>query len=305
MSDASPAEPTPETDPALGADQLHPADRAFLAQKFAGGPLIFGLISIASSVIILGMIPGALGLRAGIDLWQRGVRRGMVIAGVVLSFVGVAASILCALLWGSILAGVLLGRDAMRETERWRGEVVEPFSLTAIESISGDTFSLEIPPKDERVERVVLLLAGVGETPSAEAISTAVRVAERHPQCRLLVVTPLSARDDGKAFATIASASTAVAVVGSDAMLPAPMNSVSAFPTMVFIDRAGRIEFALVGSRREEELDRLFSGEAARAAAERERALQEAAPRSTNNEASSHQSTSNQATSNPPASERE
>jgi len=66
---------------------------------------------------------------------------------------------------------------------------------------------------------------------------------------------------------------------------------------MVFIDRAGRIEFALVGSRREEELDRLFSGEAARAAAEqeRERALQEAAPRSTNN----------QATSNPPASERE
>jgi|GEM_PF-1463787 len=299
MSEASPAEPTPETDPALGADQLHPADRAFLAQKFAGGPLIFGLISIASSIIILGMIPGALGLRAGIDLWQRGVRRGMVVAGVVLSFVGVAASILCALLWGSILAGVLLGRDAMRETERWRGEVVEPFSLTAIESISGNTFSLEIPPKDERVERVVLLLAGVGETPSAEAISTAVRVAERHPQCRLLVVTPLSARDDGKAFATIASASTAVAVVGRDAMLPAPMNSVSAFPTMVFIDRAGRIEFALVGSRREEELDRLFSGEAARAAAEqereRERALQEAAPRSTNN----------QATSNPPASERE
>jgi hypothetical protein len=78
-------------------------------------------------------------------------------------------------------------------------------------------------------------------------------------------------------------------------MLPAPMNSVSAFPTMVFIDRAGRIEFALVGSRREEELDRLFSGEAARAAAERERALQEAAPRTTNK----------QATSTPPASGRE
>jgi hypothetical protein len=183
----------------------------------------------------------------------------------------------------------------MRETERWRDEVLEPFSLTAIESISGDTFSFEIPPKDDRVERVVLLLAGVGETPSAEAISTAVRVAERHPQCRLLVVTPLAARDDGKAFATIASASTAVAVVGRDAMLPAPMNSVSAFPTMVFIDRTGRIEFALVGSRREEELDRLFSGEAARAAAERERALQEAAPRTTNN----------QATSTPPASGRE
>jgi hypothetical protein len=278
MSEASPAEPTPETDPALGTD-LHPVDRAFLAQKFAGGPLIFGVLSLLSSVIILGMLPGALGLRAGIDLWQRGVRRGVVIAGVVTSFVGVAASILCALLWGSILASVLLGRDAMRETERWRGEVLEPFSLTAIESISGETFSFEIPPRDERVERVVLLLAGVGETPSAEAISTAVRVAERHPQCRLLVVTPLSALDDGKSFATLASASTAVAVVGSDANLPAPINSVAAFPTMVIIDRAGRIEFALVGSRREEELDRLFSGEAARAAAEHERALQEAASR--------------------------
>jgi hypothetical protein len=278
MSEASPAEPTPETDPALGAD-LHPVDRAFLAQKFAGGPLIFGVLSLLSSVIILGMLPGALGLRAGIDLWQRGVRRGVVIAGVVTSFVGVAASILCALLWGSILASVLLGRDAMRETERWRGEVLEPFSLTAIESIGGNPVSFDIPPTDAGVERVVLLLAGVGETPSAEAISAAVRVAERHPQCRLLVVTPLSARDDGKSFATLASASTAVAVVGSDANLPAPINSVAAFPTMVIIDRAGRIEFALVGSRREEELDRLFSGEAARAAAEQERALQEAQSR--------------------------
>ena len=282
MSEASPAEPLPETDPALGADQLHPTDRAFLAQKFAGGPLIFGVIAIASSVIILGMLPGALGLRAGIDLWQRGVRRGVVVAGVVTSFVGIATSILCALLWGSILAGVLLGRDAMRETERWRGEVLEPFSLTAIESMSGETFSFEIPPKDDRVERVVLLLVGVGETPSAEAIATTVRVAERHPQCRLLVVTPLATRDVGKAFATIASASTAVAVVGNDAMLPAPINSVSAFPTTVVIDGEGKIEFALVGARNEDEVARLFSGEAARALAEREQALRAASPRNPN-----------------------
>ena len=289
MSEASPAEPMPETDPVLGADQLHPADRAFLAQKFAGGPLIFGLISVVSSVIILGMIPGALGLRAGIDLWQRGVRRGVVVAGVVTSFVGVAASILCALLWGSILAGVLLGRDAMRETERWRGEVVQPFVLTATESISGEVFQFAVPPADAMVERVAIVLAGVGEQPSAEAITTAVQVAQRHPSCRLLIVTPLASRDEGKAFATVASAATAIAVAGRDATLPAPLASVAAFPTTVIMDREGRIEFALVGARGEEELERLFSGEAARAAAEREKLLRESAsPPPTSDSPSDH-----------------
>jgi hypothetical protein len=38
----------------------------------------------------------------------------------------------------------------MRETERWRGEVLQPFALTAIESISGETFTFEIPERRPR-----------------------------------------------------------------------------------------------------------------------------------------------------------
>ena len=289
MSDVPSPELSNAANPSGGEDGLHPVDRAFLAQKFAGGPLIFGVIALASSVLILGMIPGALGLRAGIDLWQRGVRRSVVVAGIVASFAGVVASIMAALLWGALLAGVLLGRDAMRETERWRGEVVQPFVLTATESISGEVFQFAVPPADAMVERVAIVLAGVGEQPSAEAITTAVQVAQRHPSCRLLIVTPLASRDEGKAFATVASAATAIAVAGRDATLPAPLASVAAFPTTVIMDREGRIEFALVGSRRKEELDRLFSGEAARAAAEREKLLRESAsPPPTSDSPSDH-----------------
>ncbi len=289
MSDVPSPELSNAANPSGGEDGLHPVDRAFLAQKFAGGPLIFGVIALASSVLILGMIPGALGLRAGIDLWQRGVRRSVVVAGIVASFAGVVASIMAALLWGALLAGVLLGRDAMRETERWRGEVVQPFVLTATESISGEVFQFAVPPADAMVERVAIVLAGVGEQPSAEAITTAVQVAQRHPSCRLLIVTPLASRDEGKAFATVASAATAIAVAGRDATLPAPLASVAAFPTTVIMDREGRIEFALVGARGEEELERLFSGEAARAAAEREKLLRESAsPPPTSDSPSDH-----------------
>ena len=235
MSDVPSPELSNAANPSGGEDGLHPVDRAFLAQKFAGGPLIFGVIALASSVLILGMIPGALGLRAGIDLWQRGVRRSVVVAGIVASFAGVVASIMAALLWGALLAGVLLGRDAMRETERWRGEVVQPFVLTATESISGEVFQFAVPPADAMVERVAIVLAGVGEQPSAEAITTAVQVAQRHPSCRLLIVTPLASRDEGKAFATVASAATAIAVAGRDATLPslalvAKKNSIDSSP---------------------------------------------------------------------------
>ena len=78
---------------------------------------------------------------------------------------------------------------------------------------------------------------------------------------------------------TAATAATAIAVAGRDATLPAPLASVAAFPTTVIMDREGRIEFALVGARGKEELERLFSGEAARAAAEREKLLRESASR--------------------------
>lgn len=281
MADAPPPELSNAVHPHGDADALHPDDRAFLAQTFAGGPLIFGLIALASSVLILGMIPGALGLRAGLDLWQRGVRRGVVIAGMLASFTGVVASIIAALLWGALLAGVLLGRDAMRETERWRGEIVTPFVLPATESISGEVFEYAVPPTDAKVERLAIVLAGVGEQPSAEAIATAVSVVQRHPSCRLLIVTPLASREEGLKFANLAATATAVAVVGGDAALPAPLASVAAFPTTVIMDREGRIEFALVGTRGEEELERLFSGEAARAAAEREKALQDSSKRPT------------------------
>lgn len=274
-----PDHPTPSVvSPACEAraasdDKLDPVDRAFLAQRFAGGPLIFGALSIATSFCILGLVPATLGLRAGIDLWRAGCRRGVVLAGIATSAVGIVASVIAALLWGALLAGILLGRDAMRETERWRGITLSAATFDAWHP--DGAASVAIPPADPGRERLALLF--IATDPSADprvttdAIATAARVAERHPTCQLAVVEPFATTDEAQA--SVIASGARCAVLHAPLALPAPLGSVAAFPTIVLIDRAGKIEFALVGARGEDELDRLFSGEAARLADERERSL--------------------------------
>jgi hypothetical protein len=139
---ASPSEPT---------TALDPIDQEWLRRRSAAGPLAFGVIGLVTSPLLLGLAFGALGMRAGVDLWRHGTRRPVVAVGIGASFAAVVTSVIGALLWGSVLTTVLLGRDAMRETERWRGRTVEAVQVRAV----GIPFDVTAPElfTDERPGR--------------------------------------------------------------------------------------------------------------------------------------------------------
>ena len=246
-----------QADPAN--QDLDAADQAWLRRRFAGAPLLFGAAGIVTAPLLIGLLLGPLGLRAGVDLWRAGARRGIVAAGIAVSFMAIVASVIAALIWGSVLATVLLGRDAMRETERWRTREVEQRALTVI-SADGAALGAQLVPTGPWERTVVLFVAGGGDF-TAAAIAHTAAAARAHPTCRLIVADPTIPSDELRAF--VRRIGVTVDVLGEGAAFPAPLDAVAAFPTLVVIGRDGRIESALVGDRTEAELERVFSGVAA------------------------------------------
>ena len=92
----------PEQSTAVNEEEtLDPADIAWRQNRSAVAPLAFGVIGLALSPLLLGLIVGPLGMRAGIDLWRTGTRRPAVVLGVAASFLSIVVSVVAALLWGS------------------------------------------------------------------------------------------------------------------------------------------------------------------------------------------------------------
>jgi len=228
-------------------DEVDPADAEWLRRRSAMAPLVFGVMGLALSPILLGLILGPLGMRAGIDLWRSGVRRGSVAVGIAASFLAVVVNVVAALLWGATLSTVLLGRDAMRVTEGWRGKAVEPAEAPFVPS--------------DGVERVVVLVGTAGNKPCDEALANLRSALAARSECRLVLV---DLQVEGPAFGESSDTQApAMPVRRGVEGLPQPLSGVSAVPTMIVIDRSGRIETALVGVRPLAEIDRILEGAAA------------------------------------------
>lgn len=236
-------------------EALDPADIAWRQRRSAVAPLAFGVIGLALSPLLLGLIVGPLGMRAGIDLWRTGTRRPTVVAGITASFLAIVVSVISALLWGSVLATVLLGRDAMREAERWRGRTVEASSVESVDATGPHPLTLAVP---EGRERLLLVAFSTGSPVSAELLAAIATAMPEHPDCAVVLIDPLVAADQARGFALAAGLD--APTIGTGATLPAPLDAISAFPTLVVIDRGQRIVCAVVGSRRGEELSRLLHG---------------------------------------------
>ena len=202
---------TDELDPDnLNLDNnLDPSDRLWQRNRFAAGPLVFGIIGIVASPLLLGLALGALGMRAGIDLWRNGTRRMVVAVGIALSFFAVVTSVIAALLWGSVLATVLLGRDAMREAERWRGRTVEPRQIETLAASGATTMSLAVP---DGAERLVLIFVSTQTAPSAEALVLLGELMPLYPSCRFLVCDPLANAAAVRIFAMLGELVTSTSV---------------------------------------------------------------------------------------------
>ena len=259
MSDGSATNATTTTTHADAIDSLDPIDRAFLAQRFAAGPLILGLISIVTSLVLIGLLFGALGVRAGVDLWRAGSRSGVVIAGLITSVIGVVVSIAWTIMWGAILASVLLGRDAIREAQKWRGLDVIAVSAPALDERGATTVQFSALPSG--IERTALLFISVGGEPCIDALRGAALVVATMPSCQLVIVDANAPVEAVRAFA--ARYGSNAAAIGSEFAFPPPLARVAAFPTLVIVDAHGRIESAIVGTHPNEDITKIMRGDAA------------------------------------------
>lgn len=234
-------EPASAPDP---ESELHPDDAAWLQRKSTVAPLALGVIGLALSPLLLGLILGPLGMRAGIDLWRSGARSATVMVGVAASFCAVILSVIAALVWGSVVSTVLLGRDAMKVTEGWRGERIEPATAPFV-------------PADG-AERILVVIASGGNEPCRLALTHAAEALAKHPSCRLVLI------DAGDAAGLLEREARAARldapVITALSAAPSPLSGAIAFPTTVVIDRAGRVESAVVGARPAAEIEKMLSG---------------------------------------------
>jgi hypothetical protein len=166
----------------------------------------------------------------------------------------IVLSTVAALLWGSVLSTVLLGRDAMRETESWRGREVDARVVTAVAADGPREVSLR--PAEGR-QRLLLVAVMADDTTSQRFLETLAEALPRHRECSLLLVNMGGGPDLGDFARRAGIEAPVIANAGS---LPPPLDRISGVPTIVVLDTAGRIESALVGSRPPSEVERLLSG---------------------------------------------
>lgn len=190
----------------------------------------------------------------GLDLWRGGTRRASVAFGIASGLVAIVLSTIAALLWGSVLSTVLLGRDAMRETESWRTREIDARPLRA----TGPDGEREITLRPAQGQSRLMLVALIGaDTTSREFLAVLAQALPRHPECGVVLVDMGESAELGPvARRTGINAP----IIQSAATLPAPLDRISGIPTTVVIDQLGRIESALVGSRPSSEIDRVLSG---------------------------------------------
>lgn len=249
------AAPTDDDHDHADGESLHPVDAAWIARRSAMGPLVLGLVAIATSPILLGLPFGALGIRSGIDLWQRGARRATVALAVATASAGVLLSVAAAVAWGALLAGVLLSRDAIREAESLRGRTVAA-------SAADDGVSLARPPAG--MQRLAVLFVSVETAPCADAIRDLATAAAKHGDVAVVVVDPASPTPAVEAFALRhAPEGAKFSAIGAPRTIPDPLDRIAASPTLVIIDREGRVEKALVGAHPVADLEKLLRGDAA------------------------------------------
>lgn len=257
-------QPAPADASVEATSAMHPDDAAWIARKSSTAPIVLGVLSILLSPILLGLFFGPLALRAGIDLRRQGVRGFGTVVAIAASLVGIVASVTTALLWGAVLAGVLLGRDAMRTAESWRGEQVQSAMVDA--RVASATMQVDLARPVPGAPRHAILVIGVGWEPCAEAIRTLAEAAVAYPDVPVIVLDRESSADKIEAFTRLhgGDVTARFLFVGPVETLPAPLGQAAALPTLVVVGADGTVEHAIVGAHPTSDIEKLLRGDAAR-----------------------------------------
>lgn len=235
---------------------LDPVDAAWQRRQRAIGPLAFGVIALVLSPLLVGLVVGPLGLRSAVEQLRRGQRGGALYLGLAANLCAIVVSVVAALLWGSLLATILLGRDAMRETERWRGQTLDAVEVSTIGSSGRSARTLRPAAADS--DRIVLVFVRSDSEISREYIRAIARLSSPDDHAEILIMDPVL----GAIAAGKLAADCGVEYASLDPVhpLPTPLDSIALFPSIVAIDRDGRIENAVAGARTDAEIVRILKG---------------------------------------------
>lgn len=227
-------------------------DEAVLREnRYAKQSVIAGAIGVLLAPVVIGFIPAAIGLHAGISHMRFRVgARVMAAVGLALSGVAAIASILTSLLWGAALLGVLLQRSAIDQARQWEGMKPEAWTLV-------DTTGTRHESAASQGKLVYIDLCSPQARYSPDATRRIAEFQRAHPNVLALSWCPECSESDGAEYLA-RTESTLPLAVGLQSM-PEPLSLAGAKPMLFVLDGEGRIRKAHPGLVTVEELAALMT----------------------------------------------
>jgi peroxiredoxin len=206
--------------------------------------LVLGFLALLSSVVLVGAFFGLVGLVLGVlHLARRTGRNGLAWAGVVLSVLGIVASIGVAA-WAlpkvkNVLQKTLV-RMAAEESgfEDWKGVAAPDFTVKTLDGA-------QLKLSDLRGKRVIVDFWATWCPPCVKEIPHFIQLRKEFPETELAILG-ISNEDEPTLREFVRRKGINYPIASAD-NLPAPYKNVTAIPTTFFIDRRGVIQEVLVG----------------------------------------------------------
>jgi len=233
----------PQTPPPIA--QPTPRPRTGLAVA----SLVLGILAFLGGVLIVGAAFGIVGLILGVVHLLRGNagQRGLAWLGVLLSVIGIAASVVVVAMvlphlpeaWKEIHKAFTAQRRGGDTTfDPWQGVLAPDFSVTTLD---GKTIKLS----ELKGRRVVLDFWATWCPPCVKEIPHFIRLRNETATDELVIVG-ISSEDAATLKAFVKKKGVNYAIASADD-LPSPYSDVTGIPTTFFIDRQGVIQNVFVG----------------------------------------------------------
>ncbi len=218
---------------------------------YATQSLIAGAIGVLLVPVVVGFIPAAIGLHAGVThIRFRAGSRLRAWLGLALSGVAAIGSAGAMIAWGGVLLSILLQRSAIDQARQWAGLTPAPWILSDTDGGTHDSAALR--------GRLVYIDVCSPDSPYSPAATAALNAfAARHPEVTALSWCPGCGTPEAKAYR--AGTASALPIAAGMQSMGEPLSLIPATPTLVVIDEAGALRLVHPGTYTEAELVALMT----------------------------------------------
>jgi hypothetical protein len=220
-------------------------------RRLARASLGFGLAGLVLAPLVVGFVPAAIGLRAGLDnLARRGGSRATALVGAAISTLAAAISVAAAITLGMVVMTMLLSRSAARQAEEWAGRRVAGFEIELADG--GSLGRAELAGKTLFIEYF-----SPAAPPSAANLARLEAFAAARPEVVVVGVAP--ELDPAEALAWARARGATYPIAAGCATWPDPLVTVAPRPALVVVSPSGVIKRAALGPLEEGQLEALLA----------------------------------------------